>query len=131
MNSVRGDPENRASFERKCGEDGKRVFEPLGNLVAAVREKPVIAHSDSQTGRHPPQNYSDKKRLPGEEKQRHDSAHVEYRHKRSRDPVDFVVGCRLFVQIGEFDCHSFWPFLLFSSFDISSRFLTYLSMGLD
>ena len=113
MNSMRGDPENRSAFERQRGKDRKRVFEPLGNLVSAVREKPVIAHPDSQACRHPPQNYRDKERLPREEKQRHNGAHVKQRHKRSRNPVDFILGCRVSFQIGEFDSHSFGPFLYY------------------
>src|SRR5205823_1066280 len=46
MNSMSGNPENRPTFERQCSADGQKVLHPFWSLVAAMRQQPMIAHSD-------------------------------------------------------------------------------------
>ena len=47
MHAMRRNPEHRSALKRQRGADGHRVFQPLGHLVAAMSEQPVIAHADA------------------------------------------------------------------------------------
>jgi hypothetical protein len=96
-----------------------------------MREQPVVAHTDTQARSHPPQNYRDKERFPGEEKQRGDRAQVKQHHKRGRDPIHFVTLCRPSFQIGEFNSHFLGPFFQSLIFDLRSLCSMRVPLELD
>jgi hypothetical protein len=58
-------------------------------------EQAVVAHADANAGGEPPEKCGYEKGFPCEEEQGRDGAEMEKRHKRSSDPIDFVVGCLL------------------------------------
>src|SRR5882724_6474103 len=91
MNAVRGYPENWSTFERQSRAYGQEILHPLGSFVAAMGEQPVIAHTDAQTPRHPPEEHRDQQRLPGEEKDGGDCAQMKCGHEAGCDPVDFAI----------------------------------------
>src|SRR5579864_9552191 len=94
MNAVSCNPEDRPAFEGEGSTKCQEIFHPLGRLVAAMREQPVIAHSDSQAAGYPPEHSGGQKRLPRKEKQRRNGAHVECKHESRCYPVDLVVMTR-------------------------------------
>jgi len=91
MNAVRGDPEDGAAFESERGENGQKIFDPLGSAIAAMGEQTMIADADAQAGGDPPEKNGDKKCSPGEEKRRGESAQVKQHHKNTGDPVDAIL----------------------------------------
>src|SRR6185369_13154066 len=48
MNAMRGDPEDRTALEGERAADCEKVLDELRGLVAAVREQPVVGHSDAE-----------------------------------------------------------------------------------
>src|ERR1019366_9205112 len=66
MNAMRGPPEDRPPLQCQRGANGKNVFQPLRTLVSAMRQQPVIAHTDTEASRNPIHNRSDNQRLPTE-----------------------------------------------------------------
>jgi hypothetical protein len=94
MDAVRGDPEHGPALESQRGADGHDVFQPLGHLVAAVRQQPVIAHSNADIDGQDVERQHDHQPLPGEEEQGRQRAHMEEGHHHQRQPVDaFAHGC--------------------------------------
>src|SRR5665213_694455 len=87
MLAVGGDPENRSAFQRQSGANGQKVFNPLGSFVAAMREQPVIAHSDSQASGNPPENYGRQYSLPTEEEKCSDRANMKCNHEKGGNPI--------------------------------------------
>src|SRR5271156_314619 len=106
MDAVRGHPENRAALERQRGADGQEVLNPLGSLVAAMRQQAMVAHADAPTAGHPPEQQRNEKRLPGEEKQRDNRADVEERHHRGGGPIDGLFTGHSSLQSIEFHGHT-------------------------
>src|SRR5271155_575146 len=66
MDAMRSHPENRTAFERQRGAQCQKIFHPLGSLVAAMRQQPVVAHADAPASGHPPQQQRNEERFPGE-----------------------------------------------------------------
>ena len=91
MYAVRGDPENRSTFEGKGCADGQEIFHPFWSFVSAMSEQAMVAHADAEAARNPPQEAGNEKCLPGKEEQRCNCADVKGPHKNGRDPVNFVV----------------------------------------
>ena len=76
MDAMRRHPEDRSALKRQRGEDGHDVFEPLGNLVAAMREQAVIAHADAHVDGQHIEDRHDQQTLPAEEEESSQRAHV-------------------------------------------------------
>src|SRR5579864_5456075 len=112
VNAVRGYPENRPAFKRQHGAERQQIFHPLRRLKSAMREQAMVAHADARAARHPPQKDPDQQRLPREEKKRRHGAHVKHGHEKGRNPVHFVVLCRLPFQILQFHIDEGSPFPL-------------------
>src|SRR6266576_1718309 len=55
MHAMRGDPENRSALECERAAGRQEILNPFRRLVAAVREQSMIAHTDAETSRKPPQ----------------------------------------------------------------------------
>src|SRR5258707_12289129 len=90
MNAMRRNPENRSAFESESRTPGKKLFHPLGRLVSAMRQQPVIAHADAKAPGNPPQKNGDEECFPGEEKQRCNRADVKQAHRDCSTPVNAV-----------------------------------------
>src|ERR1700733_2058531 len=88
VNSMCCHPENRAAFQRQRCADREAVLEPSRNLVAAMREQAVVAHSDSQARGYPPQSDCNEKSCPCEVEQRDYRKRVEDDHHARRHPID-------------------------------------------
>jgi hypothetical protein len=80
-------PENRSAFQRQRAAYREEILDPLWRFVAAMREQPVITHSDAEATRQPPQEDRNPKRLPGEVKECNDCSDVEDCHKNSSQPI--------------------------------------------
>ena len=88
VNPVGRDPLDRAAFERERGAEREEIFDPLRRLVAAVRQKSVIAHAYAEAARHPEDDERDDERRPSEREERGQRARVEYDHRDDGLPVD-------------------------------------------
>ncbi len=77
MDAMRRHPEYGATFKRHRGEDAHHVFDPLGSLVAAMRQQPVIAHADAHIDGQHIKDRHDRKPLPAEEEESGQRARVE------------------------------------------------------
>src|SRR5579859_6392920 len=102
MNAMRSHPENRSAFKRQGRARGQEIFHPLGSLVSAMREQPVVGHADAQASRNPPQKHRNEKGLPGEKEKGSNRPNMKQGHKGCSYPVDFVIGGWLAVQRFEF-----------------------------
>src|SRR5215472_3783116 len=65
MNAVSCYPEDRPTFKRQSSAESEPVFNPLRRFISAMREQPMIAHSDSQATGDPPEHHRGDERLPG------------------------------------------------------------------
>src|SRR5438067_82267 len=92
MDAVSGDPEYRSAFERERCANGEEIFHPLGSLESAMREQPVISHTDAPSERDPPQEQRYKKYFPAKEKQRGHCANMKEGHEDRGDPVNALRG---------------------------------------
>ena len=92
MNTVRSHPEDGTAFETQCAAEGQKILDPLGSSVASMCEQSVIAHSDTQASRYPPENNCDKESFPGKKEQRRDCADMKCGHEKGCYPVDVAVG---------------------------------------
>src|SRR5208282_3597921 len=108
--------ENRAAFERKRGEHGEDVLEPLGGLEAAMRQQAVVANPDAQAGGNPPENDCEKDCLPTEEEKSRHCANVKQDHESGCYPVHFVICFGVSVESFEVHVESLSRFLLLSLF---------------
>jgi hypothetical protein len=88
MNAMRSDPEDRSTFERHRAASGQKVLQPTRHSVAAMRQQPVVSHTDAHVDREEVHNSSDNQVLPREEEQRRDRADMEHPHEDAGDPVD-------------------------------------------
>jgi len=48
MNAMGRHAEYGAAFEGESATEGEKVLDPLGSLISAMRQQPVITHADSQ-----------------------------------------------------------------------------------
>src|SRR5262245_3631879 len=82
VDAVRRDPEKRSAFQRQCGADRQKIFNPLVRLESAVREQSVITHADAQAAGNPPQQEGYEECLPGKHEERNNGAYVECSHEK-------------------------------------------------
>jgi hypothetical protein len=66
MHTMCRDPKDRTSFQSQCAAYGKTVFHPLRRLVASMRKKPMVPHSDAETPGDPPKHQREQECLPAE-----------------------------------------------------------------
>src|SRR5258708_37833171 len=90
MNPVRRHPENRPALERERRAPGQEIFHPFRSLVSAMRQKPVIAHPDSEAARYPPQENGGEKCRPGKEKKCRNCAHMKQAHGDLSAPSEAI-----------------------------------------
>src|SRR5579863_501589 len=57
MNAMRGYPENRSAFKSQSCARSEDIFHPLRSSVTAMGEQPMVAHTDAQASRNPPQKH--------------------------------------------------------------------------
>ncbi len=88
VHAMSGHPEDRPALKRESGADGHQVLDPLGRLVAAVRQQAVVAHADADVDGQYMKHGHDCQPLPGEEKERGQRAQVEQSDGDQREPVE-------------------------------------------
>ena len=93
MHTMRGDPGDGPALEGERCADAHQIFQPLGNLIAAVREQAVIAHADAHVDGQHVEHGHDHKALPTEEKQRGQRARVEDAHDEEQGPAQACAHC--------------------------------------
>jgi hypothetical protein len=90
MNAVGGHPEDGSPFERERAANGKKILQPLGRPVAAMREQPVIAHADAHIdGQHPEPDETEEG-LPGKHEERDHGEHMKGHHEAGGHPVGLI-----------------------------------------
>src|ERR1700730_2254758 len=57
MHAMRGDPENRSTFQRERATGGQEILNPFWRFIAPMRQQAMVAHSDAKAPRNPPQKY--------------------------------------------------------------------------
>src|SRR3954451_22985748 len=87
MSSMCRDPEDGTPFQSERRANGHRVFQPLWCLVPTMGEQAVVAHSNAEPSRDPPQCYGKREAGPGEIEQGHDRQDMEQGHEGYREPV--------------------------------------------
>ena len=80
MLAVRGDPGDRAAFQRQGTADGEEVLHPVGCLVAAMGEETMVAHTYSKASSNPPQKNGDEEGFPTKHEKRGDGAEMDRDH---------------------------------------------------
>ena len=88
MDSMGGDPENRPAFEGERAAEREEVLDPLGGLVAAMREQAVVAHADAQRAGDIPHDDGGEDGASIDEEKRRQRPDVERGHGDGGDPVD-------------------------------------------
>ena len=88
MDAVGSYPEDRAAFKGEAAAGADEVLDPLGSLVAAVREQAMIGDADADVDGEEIGDEEGGEVLPGEEEERGDSSDVEEAHEDGGDPVD-------------------------------------------
>ena len=88
MDAVGGDPEDGAALKREAAAHGDEVLDPLGGLVAAVREQAMVGHADADVDGEEVGDDEGGEVLPGEEEEGGDGSDVEESHDDGGDPVD-------------------------------------------
>jgi hypothetical protein len=91
MDTVGSYPEHRSAFQRGCGAGRHGIFQPLGNLVAAMRQQAVVAHADAHVDRQYIGNDEDGQRTPAEEEERGDRADMKDGQENGGCPGHTVV----------------------------------------
>src|ERR1700744_1071487 len=94
MHAMRSHPENWPTLKRHRAARGQKILKPARDLVAAMRQQPMIGHADAYVDREKVHDCRDDEILPRKEEQRRDRPDVEGSHEGARDPVDaaFLVG---------------------------------------
>ncbi|HMF62464.1 MAG TPA: hypothetical protein VK608_00115 [Edaphobacter sp.] len=54
MHAMCGNPEDRTTFQGQRAAHSQKVFHPLGRLVTAMRQQPMVAHTNAETSGDPP-----------------------------------------------------------------------------
>ncbi len=81
MHAMGGDPENRSAFKSERAAGGQEIFHPFWSFVAAMGQQAMIAHSDAEASRNPPQKYGQQQRFPAEHKESNDGTDVKCDHE--------------------------------------------------
>ncbi len=84
MNAMRGHPEDRPAFKRQRSADGEGVLQPLGNLVAAMRQQSVVAHANTDVDRNNIGENGHDQGAPAEIKERDNRADMKDGEEKSR-----------------------------------------------
>jgi hypothetical protein len=87
MNAMARYPVQWTAFERDRSAHGERVLQQLWNLVTAMRQQPVVPHTDSQAHADEPQNHRNPKCTPGKEEKRGNRTHMKKAHEEKVEPV--------------------------------------------
>jgi hypothetical protein len=90
VNTMGGHPENGSPFERQRTANGKNVFQPLGSMVAPMRQQTVISHTDAHIDGHKPEPEEAEKRFPRKHEQSHHRKHVKSHHEAGGDPIGLI-----------------------------------------
>ena len=89
MNAMRGNPENRATFQSHRTTDAEEVIQPFRHLIGAVGMETVISHPDSASDAEPVQARGNSNRFPIPiEKDRNDGKNMKSGKPGSGQPVD-------------------------------------------
>src|SRR5678815_1074466 len=88
VDAVRGDPEDRSSFERERPAEGQKVFNPLVGLVAAVRQQTMVGHADAEHAADEIKNQGGEQSAFRHEEQRGNRTDVKRPHSDRGYPVD-------------------------------------------
>src|ERR1044071_7646159 len=91
VNTMRRDPENRATLKCEGPADRQRVLDPFRRLVSTMRQQPVISHSDSQAAGDPPQYRDCNECFPTEKEKCGERADMERHHESGCYPIDLIV----------------------------------------
>src|SRR5579863_1999556 len=67
MDAMRCYPENRPALQGQHGAGRQKILNPLWSFVTAMRQQPVIAHTDPQAASSPVEKQRDQKSRPGKE----------------------------------------------------------------
>jgi hypothetical protein len=111
VDTMRGYPGNGSSLQRHGTANAQEILDRLWSLISTMGEKTMISHPDSQTPSDPPEQNSNRKRLPGEHKKRPDRAGVKEHHEDRHSPISFrssLINCS-FIRHALF---LFKPFLI-------------------
>src|SRR5882672_4073670 len=105
VHAVRRYPRDRSAFNRQRSARRKDIFHPLMSFVAAMRQQPVITHSDAETAAHPISNDGEDKALPGKEEEGREGEDMKHDEKYGYAPNDrarksFVVSQKAHVSPG-------------------------------
>ncbi len=90
MHAMGGHPEDRSAFKRQRAADGKKVLQPLGRPVAAMRQQSVVAHADAHIDRHDPKPHEAEEGFPGEHEECHHGEHMERHHEAGGHPIRLI-----------------------------------------
>src|SRR5580692_9794685 len=104
MNAMRGYPEDWSAFKSQSCAGCEEIFDPLRSSVTAMREQPMVAHTNAQASRNPPEEHRHQKSFPGKEEECGNRPHMKQAHEGCGYPVDFVIGGWFAVKCFEFHC---------------------------
>jgi hypothetical protein len=88
VDAVGGDPEDGSALKREAAAHGDEVLDPLGGLVAAVREQAMVGHADADVDGKEVGDDEGGEIFPGKKEEGGDGANVEGAHGDGGDPVD-------------------------------------------
>ena len=88
VHAVRRHPRDRAAFKRQRSAGGQKIFHPLRRLVTAVRQQPVITHSNPEATRHPPHHHAQNQRFPRKKENCRKRGEMQGDHKDGDAPID-------------------------------------------
>ena len=101
MDAMRRDPEDRSPLERERAADREKVLDELGRPVAAVREQPVIRHSDAEHAACVVENQCGEHRAVVDIEERGYSSDMKAGHRDGRNPVQAML---MFAPIHKHRC---------------------------
>src|SRR5688572_2626465 len=89
MYAVRYHPLDWTTFESHRAASHQKIFDEFRDLVTAVRQQPVIAHTDTKTAAHPIQDDGGDDGGPAPEKERCDCSEMGAHEKYPSAPITF------------------------------------------
>src|ERR1700674_1292439 len=98
MFTMRGHPQERATFQGRGAANREKVLKPLRCGEGAMGEEPVIAYAESQAARHPVKKDRDEKHMPGEEEGCRQCAKVKQRQNRRDRPAEPILAWLIVLQ---------------------------------
>ena len=98
MHTVSRYPSDWPAFERQRSKCGQYIFHPLRRFISAMRQQPVVAHSDAQASSNPPQDEEHSQGLPAKKEKCRNRADVERTQKNGRGPVNRLFKCFVVYQ---------------------------------